>query len=133
MALDLNAVMDGLGTALATITGLQVKDYGADQINTPSAIVALPDVNFDAAMGRGSDEALFPVHILVARVSDRSARDAMGNFIAGDLASIKEALEDDPTLGGACDTLRVQSAAPAPMTVAGVDYLGYTFTVQVVT
>lgn len=128
--MNVGAVMAGLGTRLRTISGLRVHDYAADQVSPPTAVVALPEVTFDSTMARGSDDAEFPIHVLVGKVSDRASATKLAAYLSG--GSVKAAIEADPTLAGACQTLRVESASPSVMTVAGVDYLAATFTVNVV-
>ena len=133
MALNLNAVMDALGARLVGVTGLRVYDYTSDQANPPAAIISLPKtVDYDAVMGRGADRIVIPVTVLVGRVSDRAARDALGAFIAGSgSSSIKQAIEGDPTLGGAAQTTRVTEATVDVVTIQAVDYLGASFDVEV--
>lgn len=132
MALDLAAVMDAMGTALATIPGLRVFDYPSDTVNPPQAIVSLPsDVEYDVVAGRGADRAVIPVMILVGKVSDRTARDLMAQYISGvGINSVKAALDGD--LGGAAQSVRVTLAMPPDVvTVGAVEYLGTSFEVEV--
>lgn len=133
MGLDLNAVMDALGARLVGITGLRVYDYTSDSAAPPAAIVSLPKlIQYDAVMGRGADRIVIPVTVLVGRVSDRAARDALGQYIAGSGAqSVKQAIEGDPTLGGIAQTTRVTEATVDVVTIQAVDYLGASFDVEV--
>lgn len=133
MAVNVNAVMDGIGTRLATITGLRVHDYIADSITPPAAMVSLPDVTYDSTMSRGSDDCSVDVIVFVGRASDRASRDQLADYIHGTGSkSIKAAIEGDVTLNGSAQTARVQSATAEVMTVAGNDYLAATFTIEVV-
>lgn len=134
MSLAVNAVMDGLGVRLATISGLRVFDFAPDSISPPAAIVSLPDnVEYDVAMFRGADRLTIPVHVLVGKVSDRNARDRLGDYLAGTGAtSVKTAIEADKTLGGAADSVRVESATVSVITIAGMEFLSATFIVDVV-
>jgi hypothetical protein len=133
--LDLNSVMDAIGVRLATITGLRVYDYSADQAAPPSAIVGMPEqpIEYDAVMGRGADRVVIPVLVVVGKVSDRAARDALSAYLAGSGASsIKTAIESgNSDLGGVAQTVRVQTARVDVVTIAAVDYLGATFDVEV--
>jgi hypothetical protein len=135
MALDLNAVMDAIGTRLSTITGLRVADYAAQQVNPPQAIVSLPTepVEYDAVMGRGADRAVIPITVLVGAVSDRASRDAIAAYISGTGAlSVKVAVEGgNSDLGAAAQTVRVMTARVDIVTIGAVDYLGATFDVEV--
>jgi hypothetical protein len=129
-ALDLNTVMDAIGTRLLTISGLRVYDFSADQVAVPAGVVGLPEtVEYDSTFARGSDRIVIPVHLMVSKVSDRSGRDALAPYVAGTgTKSIKAAV--DGTLGGTVQTARVMSATPQTFTVAGVDYLGASFRVE---
>jgi hypothetical protein len=132
MALDLGGVMDAIGAALGTIAGLRVADYPSDSANPPQAIVGLPaePIEYDATMGRGADRVVLPVAVLVGKVSDRAARDALSAYLSGTGAqSVKGAL--DGTLGGVAQTVRVTSARVDVVTIQAVDYLGATFDVEV--
>lgn len=132
--MNVGAVMDGLASALGEIADLRVFAYPPDAITAPAAIVSYPDpLDFDLTMGRGSDRASFPVHVLVGRASDRAARDALVEYMAGaGSRSVKAALEVDGTLGGAADSTRVASVTGVDLDVGGVRYVSATFTVDVV-
>jgi len=134
VALDLNTVMDAIGARLVGVTGLRVYDYAADGASPPAAIVSLPrTVEYDAVAGRGADRIVIPVTVLVGKVSDRAARDALSAYITGTgPSSIKTAIEgSDGNLGGACQTVRVTEATADVVTIQAVDYLGASFDVEV--
>lgn len=132
MALDLNAAMDAIGATLKTIPGLRVYDYPPDAIAVPAAVVAFPDaVEYDRTYRAGSDSAVFTVHIVVGKMSDRASRDAVGAYVGRAGPSVKTTLEADPTLGGAIQTLRAERAQLVTMTVGGVEYLAASFDVEV--
>lgn len=131
MALDLNAVMDAIGTRLGTVTGLRVYDYAADAAAPPAAIVSLPEtVEYDSVMGRGADRVVIPITVLVGKVSDRAARDVIGQYVSGEGSkSIKAAVDGD--LGGTAHTARVTGARIDVVTIGAVDYLGASFECEV--
>lgn len=133
MSLNLNAVMDGLGTRLATIPGLRVFDYTPDSVSPPSAMVGFPtDLEYDATKGRGIDRCVVPVMVVIGRVSERAARDAMSLYLAGSGdSSVKTAIELDSDLGGAAQSVRVTRARTEVVTIGGVEYLGATFDTEV--
>lgn len=133
-AADIVNVMDGIGDRLATITGLRVHRYTPDAVSPPSAIVDWPEVEYDFTAGRGSDRMLFPVHIVVGKVSERSAAAALGAYISGSGASsVKTAIEGSGgVLGGYASTTRVMGATVTVVTIAAVDYLSATFQVEVI-
>lgn len=134
MALDLGSVMDAIGTRLATISGLRIADYPSDTANPPQAIVSLPEtVEYDTVAGRGADRVVIPITVLVGRVSERAARDALAQYVSGVGAlSIKAAVEGaDGALDGAVHTVRVTAARVDVVTIQAVDYLGASFDVEV--
>jgi hypothetical protein len=128
---NLGNVMDELGTALEAIDGLRVHPYYADRITPPSAVVAWPDIDYDATFGRGADRLTVPVYVLVGKVDARSSRDRLAVYLdGGDTKSVKAALE-----GGtytACDSVRVTSATVESIEVAAVEYLGGVFQVDII-
>lgn len=130
MALNLNTAMDAIGTALGGISGLRVYDFPADTIAVPAAVVAWPDeVEYDHTHRRGADRAVFKVHVLVGKVSDRTSRDALNTYTNGSGAvntSVKA------TLDAMGPHVRVERVTFSVMTVAGVEYLAGTFDVDYV-
>lgn len=133
MAFDIVAAMDGIGNALGSIAGLRILPYQGAAIQAPAAIVLLPAMTYDFTMARGSDLGLFTVHVWVSQVDDKSATTAVAGYMAASgTNSVKQAIEADPSLGGAVMTVRVQSATVQVMSMGGVDYLTCSFTVEVV-
>lgn len=130
MSLNLNTAMDAIGTALAGITGLRVSDYPADSVAVPAAIVAWPDeIEYDHTHARGTDRAVFKVHVMVGKVSDRASRDAINAYTNGAgtaSTSVKTALD---AMGA---HVRVAKATYSVMAVAGIEYLTATFDVDYV-
>lgn len=129
--LDLNAAMDDLGTALATISGLRVFDYPPENLAPPTAIVAFPEaVVYDLVMGRGADRATFKVHVIVGDVDKKSSRDRIAPYVTGDgSSSVKAALQ---AYAGRWDTLRVDRADIGRIVLNGITYLAATFDVDVI-
>lgn len=132
--MNVGEAMIGLGEALAAIADLRVFDYPPDSVTPPAAIVSYPDpIDFDMTMGRGSDRATVPVHVVIGRVSDRAARNALTAYMAGSGdRSVKAAIEADRTLGGAVDSVRVVSVSGGELNVGGVSYLAATFSVDLI-
>lgn len=130
MSLDMGAAMDAIGQALLEVEGLRVYPYNAESVAVPAAVVSLPSVRFDETKARGVDRATYPVHVLISRVSDRTARDRLADYVEGVGAkSIKAALNG--TLGGVVHHAEVVSADARTIQVGGVDYSAYTFSVEV--
>lgn len=126
MAIDVPAILDALGAALGTISGLRVYDYPPDSVAVPAAVVGYPEsVTYDATYRRGSDQCEVPVTVLVGKASDRASRDALTPYFA----SVKAAI--DGNLGGVVADARVARADVAQITVGAVDYVGAVFTVEV--
>lgn len=131
--MDIAAVKDGLKTRLATISGLLALDRWPDSVIPPTAIVAPERIIFDNTFGRGGDNSTFVVRVLVGRFEDAAAQDLLDTYCAGSgAASIKTAVEADPTLGSAVDTCRVAEMRGYGMYQhQGVNYLGCEFVVNV--
>lgn len=130
MAGNMNTVMDAMGVALDTITGLRVFDFPPKSAQPPFAFVDMPEsIDYDLAMARGFDSARFTVVVAVADVVDRAARDSIGAYAAGSGASSVKAVLEAADIG---DTLRVESVDFRPVTIASGTYAGAIFTVHVV-
>jgi hypothetical protein len=129
--MDLAAVMDELGEALRTIAGLTVFPYWVERVVPPAAVVAWPDpLTYDATMRRGADQAELSILVLVGKVDALSARNQLARYADGSgPASVKAAVESHRAT--AYDTARVASATFGVITVAGVELLGATFTIEI--
>lgn len=130
--MNIGDVMDQLGAAVDTIDGVRVFPYWSDRIIPPAAVVSWPDpLNYDVAYQRGGDRAAFPLTLLVGKVVARTARDDLSRFLDGSGAdSIKTVIEAHST--AAWHSVRVESAQVAVVTVAGTDYLGAEFMIDVI-
>lgn len=130
--MDLGDVMDEIGDQLDTIDGLRVYRYPPDNPAPPAAIVSYPDTyTYDETFGRGMDRISdLPVIVLVGKVSDRASRDAIAAYVAGSgTKSVKAAVDTDS--GTAFDYARVASVVFDVISIAGVEYLGATFTIDI--
>lgn len=129
--MDVGDVMDELGVALSAVTGLRVYPYWAGDVQPPAAIVGLPEIDFDGSLGRGADEYTLKVTVVVAPTEPRSARNRIGKYAAGSGAdSVKAALEVAGSV--AYDSARVTGVVFDGITVGGTEYLGATFTVDII-
>lgn len=98
----------GLGTNLATISGLRVSEDLPEQINPPMAVVGLQSIEYDQSFQRGLVVYRFQIPLLAARASDRRAQITLDNFMSTTgSSSVKVAVESDKTLGGAAFDVRV--------------------------
>lgn len=125
MAPTIEQVMVGIETRLATISGLRVTEYVADQINPPHAIVGVPPIpEYRSTMGRGVFTLEPTVTVLVSAAYDRAGQLKLASYanVTG-ASSIPAAIEADRTLGGLVDECWVLSFAPLGMEEVG--YIGY--------
>lgn len=133
--MNIASIRAGLKTRLATITGLRCYETIPDQFSPPAAIVGMPtSINFDFTFARATDRITYPVRLLVAKATDRSAQERLEQYLDGSGAlSVKAAIEGDPSLGGAANVTRVLSAQGLGVyDMGGVSYLGCDFTVEVI-
>lgn len=131
MAGSSSDLFSGLATALAQVRGLRVADHLPEQINPPVAIVQLQQVTYHRAMQGGSSEWEFLVAVVAGRMGDRAAQRQLDSWISYDGPySIRAAIEADPTLGGACETLIVTDMVSVrPITTGDASYLSCEFNV----
>jgi hypothetical protein len=127
---NITTVMDDIGTALATITGLRVYDFPPKSAQPPFAFVDMPDeIAFDCTYQRGSDRTTLNVVVAVADVVDRMVRDQIAAYAAGSGAKSVKAVIEAATIG---QTVRVVSCKFQPVQVAGVFYFGAVFELDIV-
>lgn len=133
MSMTPSTVRDNLKTQLATISGMRCYDTIPDSINVPAAIVGMLDFEFDMTMLRGADKATLDIIVVTGRMSERSAQNALDSYLSGSGAtSVKTVVEANPTLSGACQTLRVTTATSGTLQVGGIDYLAYRFRTELI-
>lgn len=130
--MDLGAVMQEIADQVDTITDLRVFGYPPDSVNAPAAIVTYPGtLDFDGSYGRGMDRIPdLTVVVLVGKVSERTARDRIGQYCNGSgPASIKAVVESGTYTE--FDTVRVTSVSFDVIAIAAVEYLAATFTLDI--
>ena len=127
----LSELRTGIATNLATISGLRTTAVMPDNPNPPIAIIQPDSINFDNTFQRGMQTYTFTVIVLVGRVAERSAQNAIDAFCSSTgSSSIKRAIESDKTLGGKAFDLRVTDMrAYASIAVGEVNYLAAEFIV----
>lgn len=127
---NISTVMDAIGTALGTITGLRVFDFPPKSAQPPFAFVDMPEsVDYDLSYARGSDHAIFLVVLAVADVVDRAARDAISTYAAGTGATSIKAVLDAAAIGV---SRRVTDCEFRPVQLSAGTYAGAIFSVDVV-
>lgn len=128
-------VMQGIAERLATIDGLRVESYVADQINPPQAVVGPPNIeDYRLAFNRGTWQLRPQVYILVSGALDRVGQEALATYadVSGD-NSIPAAIEGDRTLGGVVDDCVVDSFRVLALEEVGaIGYYGGVFELRVI-
>jgi hypothetical protein len=124
-------IKEALKQALKQIKGLRVTDYQPDQPNPPFAFPVLTDVAYHGAMGRGNIVYQFQVTVVAGRAAERSAQSFLDRMISYD-DGVREAIEEDRTLGGVVQDCIVLSAGNiVSITANDTTYLTVDFQVQV--
>lgn len=135
------AIREGLATNLRTIAGLRVSEWVIGDINPPAAVVVPGDpsrknvyaINYDCTMGRGSDDYIFTILLMVANKVERASQEALDEYLEGSGAkSVKAAVESEPTLGGVCHFVNVTGVRDYGIVdYGGQKYVGAEFLVEV--
>ena len=126
------ALRDGIATQLALVPNLRVSATFLDAPRPPVAMVLPDGIDYDLNANRGADTFTFIVSLLVGRADDRAAQRNIDVYVVGP-NSVKAAIEQDRTLGGAANTCRVtQMRNYGQVSVGDVVYLGVEFEVEVV-
>lgn len=123
-----------IANRLATISGLRTAATVPDSPNPPIAIVMPTGITYDTTMGRGLDEYDFTILVIVGRVDERTAQNALDAYCAPTGAgSIKAAMHADRTLGGTAHDSRVTAMRNYQGYAVGeVTYLAAEFVVSVI-
>jgi len=103
---------------------------------TPPVIMVLPEeIQYDTALARGGDMAMFTIQALVVANFDVGSQVNLDRMLAGSgPLSVKEAIQADPTLGGKVDDLRVVECTGYQVyNIAGRATLGADWSVQIET
>lgn len=133
MAATIEQIMTGLEARLATISGLNVKDFAPGSPVFPSAFPLVPGFDYQATMSRGTYEIPFRVAIVVSAALDRVGQMTLARYAnqTGDY-SIRAAIEGDKTLGGLVSTLIVDSFDPTGLGDIGLmDFFGGVFNIRI--
>lgn len=125
----------GLKTALSTIPGLRV--YAPDELpdsvsDFPVALILLGETEYNSDFSQNYT-VTFRVIILVSKQDAPSAFNKIFDFIedSGD-KSVTDAIADDTTLGGTCDSSRVVRNMGIGATMwGGILYLSTEFTIEI--
>lgn len=132
--MNLKAVREELAARLATIDGLNTYPFRPDKITPPAAFPDLPDrINYDGTYERGMDSIPIPVNVLVGKLSAQASQEQIADYVAGEgPRSFKATLDSSPSNPyTSCDDVHVKSVEFAVFTIAGVDYLAASFSVDI--
>ena len=112
MPATVSQVKDGLKARIQSVPGLRAFDYQPDQVNPPFAWPALDEIRYhQTGMSTGGVVMDFTITVVVQRVSERVAQDALDQYMSwSGTQSVRAAIEADRTLGGVCEDLIVTSA-----------------------
>lgn len=123
--------------ALATLEKFQLSEYMLGEPTPPYIeIMGADEINYDLALQRGGDQNDVIVRAFVGLAIDKGAQIKLDRLLTSSgPSSIKEAIESDDTLGGACDDLRVRTCTGYQVfpRADGRSVLGASWTVQVET
>ena len=120
---------DALQAVWSTTT---VYDYVPSNVVTPCFVTQFPtEVEYDFSMGTSETRWSFPLQVIVGKWEDRTAWTRIATYLAAE-SGVKAVLENDVTLDGMSESLRVTEAEVVVYTIAGIDYLAAIFTVDVV-
>lgn len=131
---SVTSIRNGLATRLNTITGLTAHAVVKGQIVPPAAVIELETINFDATMGRGSDDFVFTVKLLVSASATPDAQAKLDGYLAGSGATttVRGAVDADDTLSGVVHFARVATVRQYGLIeYAGVQYVGCEFLIEV--
>lgn len=128
----LGDVVGELATAAATITGLRIVRHPGLRIAAPALVFGFPDtIEFDQTYGRGMDRVDLPAFLMLSRLSERAAADALWDYLSGSGdRSIKAALEAGTYT--ACDDVHVVRAQAQTFTSESTEYVGALFDLTIV-
>lgn len=135
MAATIEEIMLGIETRLATISGLRVTEYVADQINPPQAVVGVPAIpNYRSAMARGSYSITPTVTVLVSAAVDRVGQLQLARYASPTgPSSVPAAIEGDRQLGATVHDCVVTAFRPLGYDEVGViGYYGGVFDLTVI-
>lgn len=122
-----------MGTALSTISGLNVSAYMTDSIKPPQAMIDFhPD--YDLVFGGSKDTYNYVVSIYTQRDNEQSSQKLLDTYRdPNDTSSVKYVLENNATLAAAVDYAWVRRCSPVEVVLVGtVEYLRVNFDVEVV-
>jgi hypothetical protein len=133
MATTISQITAAIAAKLSTISGLRVYEYTPDTVYPPVAYISINNIDYHKAMNGGLIIYSVSINIVVGRVSERVAQEALDEYASFSGAkSVRAVLEADRTLGAVIDTLLLSSSASVSATTIGdQDFLSLSFSLEV--
>jgi len=128
---SLKDIMDTLAACLSAVGGYKnVYAFPTSPVSTPCVVIGYPTtIEYDRTYGGGFDGYTIPVFFLVGKNLTEAARDSLSDVLIGG-HSIMTVLEDNSMTG---TNNRVVGRSVETVSVAGIEYLSVTFSVEVLT
>jgi hypothetical protein len=132
--MNLATVMAELGNAASTISGLRVFPWAQKTVSAPALIFGLPDdISPNETYGRGSMRiADLPAILLVGQGTTRTALTALSAYCAGSGSKSLITAWQDYAGYTQIQAITVRRIEPDFLSLAGVEYLGATFHLDIV-
>jgi hypothetical protein len=132
--MNLTTVMTELGTAASTIAGLRVLPWAAKTASPPALLFGLPDaINPNETYGRGSMSISdLPAVLLIGAATSRTALAALAPYCAGSGTKSLITAWQDYAGYTQVQAITVRRIEPDFLSLAGVEYLGATFHLDIV-
>lgn len=131
--MNLDAIRDGIVTRLNTISGLRTHPRVPDALEPPAAFLSLNSISYDDTFEGGST-VVFDLVVCVAGWDGPRGQEKVDEYVnTTGSKSIRAAIVADPDIAGAAESVRVTGVSDMDrnITVAGSDYVGARFTVEV--
>lgn len=128
------SIREGIAANLRTLGTLaQVHEHLPGSLTPPAAAIRLVRVTYDDTNARGLDSYSFEVLLVVSKQDDERAQQKLDGFLdKTGAASVKTALESDPSLGGSVADVHVQEVSSiGQISWAGHAYLGAVIELEV--
>lgn len=133
MASTIEQIMQAIGTAVATIDGLNVRAFSPGQITPPTACVMVPTIpKYHATMQRARYDLEFDLWVLTSAGLDETGQYKLAGYAnPSGTGSIVSAIEVDKKLGGVVQDIHVVSFRPLGVEEVGaIGYFGGVFTLE---
>lgn len=106
--MGLEEIRRGLAASLETIPRLNQSAYLLSQPILPQAEIEPGEIQYDLTFARGQDRYTLTIRVQVGLATNIGAQKTLDRMLApSGVYSVKAAVEADPSLGGACEDLRV--------------------------